>query len=266
MTKQALSLLTFLSVNILFSQENKTPYLFSDRPGYITSALTTGNGTLQFQHGFTNQQETLEDDFRALYTEHLVRYGVGSQFELNFGIRHGWLNQDGGNISNPTDGISYYTLGARLNLLEGSSSLPSVGLHAIFYFLGDGLIESYPLYDPFLLRLAVSQVFFEKHMLSANVGYNFRNDYLNYTVNYSFLLHHKWNIFGEYHGITQFGIDPQSFSQNYFSAGLSFAPWHFLQLDLFASNGRSNSRGLFGDNNNEFLQISGGVSWRVGYN
>lgn len=253
-----------------FAQEQEI--IDSGRPGNAISVFTVGKNNLQIEAGidFFNKNKYVSSTF--------LRYGITEVIELNGG---GLYNLSEVNGIQP--GLSSF-VGAKFHIFKGDTMMPSTALQVGVSFPNDNMLEedigtSVPndevmenVFTTFLF--VVNYAFNERLSYTLNFGVNLdleksernveRNGVVEkeeftyfegvYAFNLLYKIDNKWAFFIEPYGSLNRYIAPKI--KLNLNSGLSYLVNKDLQFDLFAGHGI---------NNNEYLTLSGGISWRVDF-
>lgn len=99
--------------------------LVTDRPDFTESTLSVGRGVLQLEAGYTFA--SVSDVSSHSFGEVLIRLGMGGPLEFRLGLNSYVVSNGPGGTQ---DGLEDLTVGFKVELIEGSSAMPSLGLIA----------------------------------------------------------------------------------------------------------------------------------------
>ncbi|MBV6645631.1 MAG: transporter [Cyclobacteriaceae bacterium] len=210
----------------------------SSRPGQAFVPSTAGLKVFQLQSGI-NYSEFSQGSLSDGHTwnqANLARFGISERFELRTTIA--WNRDEFTESANRTStfaGISQWTVGTRLNLLDSVNKQPSIGLQLDF-----GLDWVDPAYKENVINptvtLLYAQPVFLGFLLTSNVWLSIGNDSATgYVLNFSrSIFSEKWNAFIESYG----KLEDRTLEVRW-DGGLAYLINSDLQLDVSAGFGRN---------------------------
>jgi len=246
--------LTFCSY-CTFGQYNET--IRSERPGQAVDTYSTGQYIFQLQTGLTyGGFDDLQSNQAGNFTEYgaSLRYGILEDFEIRSAIR--WRS-DQTNLPNGTEtkinGISFWNVGVKYNIISGSGYKPSFGLQTDLKLTWvDEAYQSQEIAPR--IMLIHGQKLSDTFNLTTNwaIAWSGNDDATKglYILNIAFPLSDKLGGFVENYGeIDNGNIDTR------WDTGLSYLVNNDFQLDV--SGGFGSNAGI----NDWFMDA--GISWRV---
>lgn len=99
--------------------------LITDRPDFTESSMSVAGGVLQLEAGYTFA--SVSDVSSHSFGEVLLRLGLGGPLEFRLGLNSYIVSTGNGGTQ---DGLEDLSLGAKVELIEGSGMLPALGLIA----------------------------------------------------------------------------------------------------------------------------------------
>ncbi|WP_442265570.1 transporter [Tenacibaculum sp. ZS6-P6] len=238
-----------LSISYAQFQEN----IDSGRPGNAISVFTVGKNVGQVELGLD-----YSDNLEVFSSNPFLRYGITEKIEINGGVSYDFSNSD----------LVSYNLGAKFNIFEGDTMMPSSAFFVNFNFSNNSLIK------PSSTALFIfNHQFYGGLNITANLGVNVDLEPSTrigvdgegnpktsevvqfqgvYTLNFSYGLDDQWTIFVEpFGGYDKFSDTNFNLSVN---GGTSYLLNKNLLIDFLVGHGISA---------NKFLTVSTGVSWRI---
>ncbi len=126
----ALLILLLSAAGAAFAQESSP--IVTDRPGFLFSSLTVGDGVFQTELGLPSVTLIESDDdseLRATSLVALFRYGIGDSFELRLGgPLYTETRVELGPFEDTNSGYGDLEVGAKWHLLDNEGGLPSFAL------------------------------------------------------------------------------------------------------------------------------------------
>lgn len=238
------------AANTITAQYSET--IRSDRPGQANSSYSIGKGMLQVQSGIDfEENQILPTTWTNLKSNTVVRYGVGERIDINGSV-------DVARQKNSQTGIEKWhpmffhswTLGTRVNFLEGKGAVPAVAVQASVFgpFRGLGLQDVGA-----TMLLSATETLSKRFSLLVNLGVTdigYASRRVFYVVNLGYSISPKLSTYIENYGNVWFGT-----LVNRWDGGFAYLLRNNLQLDLYGGLGRNSSLV-------DYL-VSGGVSWRM---
>lgn len=242
---QLIFLLVVLGVNAQYKTN-----IDSGRPGNSIGVFTVGKDVFQIESGIDYSNS--EDSYQ---TNLVLRFGIAERIEVNAGL----------GTNNESNEIGFYSFGAKFNIFEGDSMLPSSGFQTTFNISNDEVQNSY---SSMLFLLGYN--FNEKWSYTLNFGANVdlekravieNGESKNivfvegvYTFNLSYQINDRWAVFVEPFGTVDKYYSPKI--KINLNAGLSYLINKDLKIDLLGGSD-INIENLKGVN------FGAGVSWRL---
>lgn len=220
----------------------QTEKIETDRPSESESPFVVPNKWLQFEMGFSLQEE--EGGIRTiLHPSLLSKYGIGNRFEIRLiteweTIETLMLIPSGNEF---ISGLKPVKLGGKLLLLEEKGALPKTAFifqTSIPHLATAKMKENRWLPD---FRLAMQNSLSKTVNLGYNIGAEWREEekspFFHYSISPGIDLGEKWYAFVEVYGYINSGTDPD----HVFDGGFAFTPTSNTRLDLSAGFGLGNS-------------------------
>lgn len=252
MKRNITTVILSLFVSISYAQYQNT--IDSGRPGNAISVFTVGKNVGQVEVGldYSGAQEIFS-------STPFLRYGILEKVEFNGGVNYNYSNSD----------LVSYNLGAKFNIFEGDSMIPSSAFFLNFNFPSNNLenknatalfIFNHQFYNGLniTVNLGVNVDLEPTIRSTTNSSGTVRGSEITefqglYTLNFSYILNDKWTVFVEPYGAyDKFEVNKFSLVMN---SGVSYLLNKNLLLDFLVGHGLTKS--------NRFLTVSTGVSWRI---
>ncbi|MCB9173594.1 MAG: transporter [Flavobacteriales bacterium] len=253
MNKVILFLFVSLLTNTICAQFSET--VSSDRPGQAFAPNSVGKYVIQSQTGidFGGYSGNANSTGNSIAPNTFIRYGITKKIELNTAWEFRNDSYKDNNFESSTNGLSFSSVGTRLNVFEGNGNSPAIGILALVKL--PILAQSYNFNNiaPRLLVIAGGSLS-EKFAYILNFGIDFDGNGTSpsglYVANLGYSISPKFSTFIENYG---------SFGSNYFDhrfdTGLGYLINNNIQLDIY---------GGFGNNNDTIDYFTSlGVTWRI---
>lgn len=237
---------TVFFTSIIFGQ-SATPDLITDRPDVTESAVAVPLGSLQFETGFSFQQQkvdefgqTLENRSISLFST-LFRYGVFSNLEFRFGGGYFSNKSTLGQYSSSVHGINDLMIGSKFVLRNEEVFLTNFAL-LFEVTMPFGAEELKPeKFEPKFMLLGEQEIN-EYSALAGNVGVEYFSSLNKYLTDYSLSLGvdltDRIGVFAEIFGQTSNGLTPD----NFFDCGITYLQTENLQVDFSIGSTLSKSK------------------------
>lgn len=225
----------------------------SGRPGNAISVFTVGKSIGQIEAGldYSNNQQIFA-------TSPFLRFGITEKVELNGGASYDFSNSD----------LISYNVGAKFNIFEGDTMMPSSAFLLNFNFPNNEIsnaaatalfIFNHQFYGGlnFTVNLGASLDLENTTMVGVDGDGNPRTSEVLqfqglYTFNFSYVLNDKWTVFFEPFGsYDKFSDTKFNLSVN---TGGSYLINKNLLIDFLVGHGITSEK---------YLTVSTGVSWRI---
>ncbi len=227
--------LTFQTRSLAQYQET----ISSDRPGQANSPYTAGKNVFQNQTGIDfagGSSDILRS--QSLIPNTYFRYGLTKQFELNsyWEFRNDSYSTD--SLTSKQNGISYTSLGTRINILEAKDHSPALGF---LFLVGLPLFSNNYTASYMASRfiVIVSQPLGKKFNLNTNLGAVYTGNSAEpdwiYVINLAYSINQKWGAFME-----NYGNYNSVLFENRWDAGFAYLATNDLQLDFYGGLGYNN--------------------------
>ncbi len=245
-------------VTLIFSSTLKAQFsetISSDRPGQAFGPNTVGRFVIQSQTGldFGGFSGDGNSSGNSIAPNTFIRYGITKKIEVNTAWEFRNDSYNDNNFTSSTSGLSFSSIGTRLNVFEGKDNVPAIGVLAMVKL--PILAQSYNFNNvaPRLLVIAGGSLS-EKITYTLNLGIDFDGNGTSpsglYVANIGYTISPKMFTFIENYG--SFG---NGFFEHRFDAGLGYFINNNIQLDIY---------GGLGNNNNTLDYFTSiGVSWRI---
>ena len=256
LAKSKLLLVIALSLfsNYGFSQFNET--IRTGRPGQSIGPLSVGKYVFQTQTGFDfgglNNDITSKKNFYQTPNT-TIRFGIKKRVEINTAWAYSKYNFTVSDSNFSHSGLSFGSVGTRINLLKSKKNIPAVGMQVTFKLPILSADFNQKNLAPRIVFIA-SNALNDKFSYIANVGLSYNGDNSNplgiYVLGLNYTVSEKFGVFVENYG--------QYSSGNLVSkwdGGFAYLHNDNLQFDVFG--------GISNQNGNKEYFVSLGVSWRT---
>ncbi len=205
LSKALFVIVLFAVAKTSIGQFNET--IRTGRPGQSIGAYTIGEGVLQFQTGY-NRNSVAEKSLFGLTTlentyDNVLRYGFLERVEVSLGTAYLFRKINGSGIKVENSGLSKFSVGGRINLIEEKNFLPAfcVQTNVSVPIFKNKLYSD--LYAPkFLFSIVkglTNNLSFNANVILIYESFNFENSSQRYITNFGFAITDNFSVFAEYY-------------------------------------------------------------------
>lgn len=249
-------ILASLCISCLYSSAQFNESIRTGRPGQAIDPFAVGMGVFQTETGFdiAGFNNSKKDYSGLSYIPNTVlRFGVGKRVDVNAMLEYRSETFEQYRVTYSQSGLSYSSLGARINFSESSGNRPSLGMQMSIKL--PILSEAYnSKYLAPKIILVGSEKISERLGLVLNLGIDYDGNSPKpqglYVINLAYTLSDILAVFVEnYLSFTEDYFEPR------FDVGLGYLMNKNLQLDIYGGYSFHENRA------NYFGSI--GFSWRI---
>ena len=251
MKKIVLTIAMLFTLSITYAQFQEN--IDSGRPGNAISVFTVGKNVGQVELGLD-----YANNIDVFSSSPFLRYGITEKVEINGGVSYDFSNSN----------LLSYNLGAKFNIFEGDTMMPSSAFFINFNFPNNSITNSSG-----TALFIFNHKFYNGLNITANLGVNIDLETTTsvgvdgdgnpktsevvqyqglYTLNFSYGLNEKWTVFIESYG------SYDKFSETDFNLSVNTGASYLLNKNLLIGFLVG-----YGISTNKYLTVSTGVSWRI---